>query len=267
MNAIGTMRVKYSNSEVLEARSTRCMWIQPWAAWKCHVSMPWSDPKSPFSVRDPITVKHPLTRPCHIGQPLAMKLGKLGKLGTGSTVVTNMTVILVSLSLVIKLAATIWLNHQLRGLEGKEYTYVGNDYPETLPLSSHRARARIGFENTKHYELDTEQGAREWEALVPGDGVVHLGPEKEPFSVSLFQQLKCLDVLRKEIVDGKRTEVARHCLNYIKQMILCRGDVHLESFNYASHIDPIDQSGDWECRDWDVVYREVRRNQAAAAGG
>ncbi|KIL71222.1 hypothetical protein M378DRAFT_154723 [Amanita muscaria Koide BX008] len=188
-----------------------------------------------------------------------------------------MTVILVSLSLVIKLAATIWLK---RGLGGKEYSesrvrrslhglylpieaYVGNDYPETLPLSSHRARVRIGFENTKHYELDTEQGAREWEALVPGDGVVYLGPEKEPFSVSLFHQLKCLDVLRREIVDGKRTEVARHCLNYIKQMILCRGDVHLESFNYASHIDPIDQSGEWECRDWDAVYREVR----SMAGG
>jgi len=126
---------------------------------------------------------------------------------------------------------------------------------------------RIGFENTNRYKLDTENGAQEWAQLVPGgDGIVYLGEHKQPFSVSLFHQLRCLDILRNETVTprgGAPSELARHCLNYMKQMVLCRGDVHLESFNYASHFDPIDQSGDWECRDWGSVYKEARQNQAA----
>lgn len=144
--------------------------------------------------------------------------------------------------------------------------YLDDDYPETWPLAERRRRVRIGFENSKRYKLDTEQGAREWAELLPGgDGIVYLGEHKQPFGISLFHQLRCLDILRNETVtprDSPPSELARHCLNYLKQMMLCRGDVHLESFNYASHIDPIDQSGDWECRDWDVVYKEAKRNQA-----
>ncbi|KAF8346124.1 hypothetical protein F5887DRAFT_962799 [Amanita rubescens] len=162
--------------------------------------------------------------------------------------VLSVVLLLLSFSVVIKLAATIWLQqHFAQVLNPKQYSYLGNDYPETWPLTEHRPR--------------------EWAQLVPGgDGVVYLGEHKRPFSVSLFHQLRCLDILRNETVtprEGPPSEFARHCLNYMKQMVLCRGDVHLESFNYASHLDPIDQSGDWECRDWGLVYKEAKRNQAA----
>jgi len=175
--------------------------------------------------------------------------------------------LLLSLSVVIKLGATIWLQHHLsRALNQRQYSYLDDDYPETWPLAEWRHRVRIGFENSNRYQLDTEQGAREWAELVPGgDGMVYLGEHKRPFGISVFHQLRCLDILRSETVTPREnppSELARHCLNYIKQMMLCRGDVHLESFNYASNIDPIDQTGDWECRDWDVVYQEAKRNQA-----
>ena len=47
-----------------------------------------------------------------------------------------------------------------------------------------------------------------WRSLVPGDGLVHLGAHREPFMVSMFHQLRCLDALRAQlaaITDGART--------------------------------------------------------------
>ncbi|KAH6896131.1 hypothetical protein BKA70DRAFT_1116859 [Coprinopsis sp. MPI-PUGE-AT-0042] len=125
------------------------------------------------------------------------------------------------------------------------------------------------FDNPRHFLLDTEDGKAEWASLVPGgNGVIHLGPYKQPFTISMFHQLRCLDIIRDETTrdrsnnenDGP-TELGRHCLNYIRQMITCRGDFHLESFQYASHKDPIDQKGVHQCRDWEAAYKEVERNQ------
>ncbi|EAU92218.2 hypothetical protein CC1G_10104 [Coprinopsis cinerea okayama7 len=123
------------------------------------------------------------------------------------------------------------------------------------------------FDNPKHFRLDAEDGIAEWRAIVPEDGgIVHLGPHKQPFTVSMFHQLRCLDIIREETVRDRSngegpTALGRHCLNYIRQMVTCRGDLELESFQYASHKNPINQRGVYECKDWEAVYREVQKNQ------
>lgn len=128
----------------------------------------------------------------------------------------------------------------------------------------------MAFDNPKHYALDTTQGALEWSSLVPSspsspNGTVHLGPYKQPFTVSMMHQLKCLDVIRHETIRGGRDEdgmaLARHCLNYLRQMVTCRADLELESFQFASHKNPIDMHGVYECKDWSRVYEEVKKNQ------
>lgn len=52
----------------------------------------------------------------------------------------------------------------------------------------------------------------------------------------------------------------RHCLNYLRQMILCRGDTLLEMVQ-----DPVssrvDKFGVYQCRDWAVVYDTAAHNQ------
>lgn len=125
----------------------------------------------------------------------------------------------------------------------------------------------MAFDNPKRFRIDTADGKAEWESLVPnGSAVVHLGPYKQPFTVSMFHELRCLDIIREEIlrdhtVSGP-TELGRHCLNYVRQMVTCRGDLHLESFQYASHRDPIDLRGIYECKDFEALYREVKKNRA-----
>ncbi|TFK42236.1 hypothetical protein BDQ12DRAFT_677852 [Crucibulum laeve] len=143
--------------------------------------------------------------------------------------------------------------------------YVRNDYPETWPIQ--RKPVLMAFDNPKHFRLDTEDGIAEWAAIVPGDGIVYLGPYKQPYTVSMFHQLKCLDIMRAETVrdrDGEESTpspLGRHCLNYIRQMVTCRGDWELESFQFASHKNPINLHGIYECKDWGAVYSEAKENQ------
>ena len=59
------------------------------------------------------------------------------------------------------------------------------------------------------------------------------------------------------------TALGRHCLNYLRQMVLCRGDLQLESMQYTSHTNPIDLFGVYERRDWGAVYDAIRENQKA----
>lgn len=84
----------------------------------------------------------------------------------------------------------------------------------------------------------------------------------------MVHQLRCLNILRAEIVrdrstpgPGEYTELARHCLNYIKQMMLCRADAYLEPFWYDNHNGPIDLYSFYECKDWGAVYGEIKKNQ------
>ncbi|KAF9528135.1 hypothetical protein CPB83DRAFT_854969 [Crepidotus variabilis] len=94
----------------------------------------------------------------------------------------------------------------------------------------------------------------------------------------MMHQLKCLDLLREEVVRDRPTvshefkstvqiaPVTRHCLNYIRQMIICRGDWELESFQFASHKNPIEWRGQYQCKDWERLWHFVKKNQEEYEG-
>lgn len=144
--------------------------------------------------------------------------------------------------------------------------YTDGDYPETWHVA--RPRVLLASDSTCRFRLNTSDGAAEWSAIVPGDGFVHLGPNWEPYTISMIHQLRCLNILRRDIMrEGDANEgptaLGRHCLNYLKQMVLCRGDLQLETMQYSSHTNPIDLLGVYECRDWGAVYDAMRKNQQA----
>lgn len=142
---------------------------------------------------------------------------------------------------------------------------MGSDYPEEWPVD--RKTVLMQFDNPKRFRLDSEDGIAEWHALVPGDGLVYLGPHKQPYTIGMMHQLKCLDIIREEMVVERTngspppTALGRHCLNYMRQILMCRGDLELESFQFASHHNPIDWRGVYECKDWEAVFNAVKENQ------
>ncbi|KAF9228297.1 hypothetical protein BS17DRAFT_799668 [Gyrodon lividus] len=124
-----------------------------------------------------------------------------------------------------------------------------------------RKQILLPFDKGLRYGLhDSEQ----WFALFPGDGLVYLGEDHQPAMVSMIHQLRCINVLREQLSLPKalrEEQPARHCMNYLRQMTLCRGDIYLDPFQYASRIKAVDPVPVRRCLDWEAVYKAVEANQ------
>ena len=147
--------------------------------------------------------------------------------------------------------------------------FLETDYPPSLiPLSRHPRDAAIVVEDTVHYHPNASS---EWASLFPvgSGGFVRLGPRARLFGVSMFHQLHCLDKLRRAVVHVPPTEWetwhTQHCLNYVRQMLLCAASVRLEPVKG----DPgagdeglkVDGLGlEHQCRDWSILRTEAERN-------
>lgn len=116
------------------------------------------------------------------------------------------------------------------------------------------------FHDSIHYGLSDDI---DWEALVPHGGVIHLGPERQQYSIALFHQLRCLDILRKAKPEhASEDPLIVHCINYLRQMMHCHMDMHLDSI--VGPGTPIYVMETRTCRDWATVYAEVERNHKSS---
>lgn len=119
-------------------------------------------------------------------------------------------------------------------------------------------------EKTNHYALDSEVGAAQWAALVPPDGgVIRIPGVEMPLTISMFHQLRCLDNIRTALVQNQTFPgpVTTHCMNYIRQMILCRADLYLENVRDTKALHVVDMMGERTCKDWTKVYAAVEENR------
>lgn len=205
---------------------------------------------------------------------------------------TRRYVFLASLCLIMKLgciALLLELQATTTTSPSSRHSYVGSDHPRTWDIG-YLPPIRMNIEPTKHYQLSGYNADAEWAALAPHDGIIHLGPHRQPYSVSLFHQLRCLDIIRRDIVavdwdsdseeslppkdedhdtavaaaaassTSKFKSLSRHCLNYMRQMVLCRADLALDPVlgrGLEARVRPDTN----QCVDWRRVYEELDKNQ------
>lgn len=123
-------------------------------------------------------------------------------------------------------------------------------------------------ENSVHYAIDTPLGIAEWNSTLPSSGgMLYLGDDLHPFSISMFHQLRCLDIIRNEVVSQAKREkkvkssaLVHHCMNYIRQMILCRANLRLESVRRPSGQQVTVPYVTHTCNDWTAVYDAAEKN-------
>ncbi|KZV68537.1 hypothetical protein PENSPDRAFT_512993 [Peniophora sp. CONT] len=125
--------------------------------------------------------------------------------------------------------------------------------------------------NSARYKMEGEESVREWAGLVPRGGhTVQVALPGDPvpttYTVTLFHQMKCLDLLREDMMRivtarAEPSAFTSHCMNYLRQTILCRPNLRLESVKNVrgSAI----RTYDAVCNDWTRVYQEADRNHAA----
>ncbi|KAJ7753629.1 hypothetical protein DFH07DRAFT_823893 [Mycena maculata] len=124
----------------------------------------------------------------------------------------------------------------------------------------------------ERYGLDDDQDD-EWSKVLPAGGhLVHIATDEmaapEPYTLTLFHQLKCLDIIRAQYKSPPNMPISSrtsHCMNYLRQTALCRPNLRLESVD-----DEFGRSDrnfyDTVCHDWTALYGEAERNQAAYEG-
>lgn len=204
-------------------------------------------------------------------------------LDTRNSSIRQPLIILVAFAILVKLAFISWMYHVPLRTERQEYSrsycyvelehilifrhgnsaYIGDDHPSTWNIDLGDPIV-MPFESSAHFNL-TDEGTIEWESLTPENGLIYLGKERRPFSISMFHQLRCLAIMRKRIInlpthispDAAPDPLIHHCINYIRQMVLCRSDVTLEQ-TYAP---PTAVKNNAQiCNNWERVYEEQMVN-------
>jgi len=121
-------------------------------------------------------------------------------------------------------------------------------------------------EGSVRYMLNTSDADVEWALQVPPNGgIVHVnadGEGSEPYMVSFFHQLRCLDILRTTYAAHEHADpLTIHWLNYIRQTVLCRADTKLEKVISFEGLHRVEPWGTMACKDWRRVYQAQHDNQ------
>lgn len=153
--------------------------------------------------------------------------------------------------------------------------YVGDDYPETVPFNTTSGSIPLLVNITSDFPISGPNASKKWESIYPpGYGFVRLGDESRLLCVAMFHQLHCIEKMRIYLDDPSNKHVAlphqHHCMNYLRQLFLCKGDTTLEPIYGSEEGDIVDDSVDLSmrsgsgvkhsCGHWQRVYEAVEDN-------
>jgi hypothetical protein len=77
--------------------------------------------------------------------------------------------------------------------------------------------------------------------------------------LAMFHQMHCIQTLRNNIVGAPVNHHTRHCLNVLRQAVLCGSDITLDAINKPNGTNGLGMVH--VCRDWRKVYDFVAKNQ------
>ncbi|KAH8991846.1 hypothetical protein EDB86DRAFT_3079463 [Lactarius hatsudake] len=87
--------------------------------------------------------------------------------------------------------------------------------------------APMSIERTKHHRLSSADA--ECAVFLPNNGTLYFGPPGDLAIANWFFEQRCLEVIRREIIDAFPQEESRLCVNLIKENLLCRADAVADS--------------------------------------
>ncbi len=94
------------------------------------------------------------------------------------------------------------------------------------------------------------------------DASISMGPNHRTFVLTFYHQLHCIVELKEALMNRNDTlateEHITHCLQYLRQTLLCQGNDKLEEGDFLERHFETDRLGtEMECYDWENVYQEV----------
>ncbi|KAF8193012.1 hypothetical protein BJ912DRAFT_1031235 [Pholiota molesta] len=173
--------------------------------------------------------------------------------------------------ILINLAFPLWRIFKLKerhlpSIDNQVYSYVGTDYPFYHPTLALKP-ARLNLQETLHYGYNSSDTSAndEWNKILDlpiGTGRTHLGDMRRSFLLTFYHQLHCIVELRAALVDRNdkwaTPHHVNHCMQYLRQTLLCQANDMLEEGDFMERTFEIDRLGpELECYDWTSIYQEV----------
>ncbi|KAH9915554.1 uncharacterized protein BXZ73DRAFT_92588 [Epithele typhae] len=153
------------------------------------------------------------------------------------------------------------------------YTFVDEDLPPLMPVPAAERAVLLLPEDSQRYPLWAPQATQEWMfTATAGDGNVHFGANRRMLVVAESHMLHCLRSVRTALAQdappsagGHQMGHLAHCVNFIRQSVLCSADATLEppdafARNYTR--EPAG-NGAHVCKDFDAFYGEMKGNYLA----
>ncbi|KAH6912436.1 hypothetical protein BKA70DRAFT_763748 [Coprinopsis sp. MPI-PUGE-AT-0042] len=165
------------------------------------------------------------------------------------------------------LSSFVGIKTILREASTHRYSYHDRDYPELWTISK---PAPVGMvaEESVHYAIDTPEAMEEWAtSQVDGGGMVRIPPSRRDFALAMFHEMHCLRLMRFAL-GGHYDDMARghmqHCLNYLRQDILCASDVTLEPADILERDYEVERFGSVHVceNNWEATYQDAEANWA-----
>ncbi|KAJ7484284.1 hypothetical protein FB451DRAFT_1554849 [Mycena latifolia] len=143
------------------------------------------------------------------------------------------------------------------------YSYIGRDYPPRYPIISLDTVA-MPLHESVHFSLNASDpmAANEWflySSIPKGIGRTRLGAQQRVFELTVSHQMHCLRRIYLAFVNREDEragpEHVNHCLNYLRQTLLCEGADMLERGDFMERDYDVDQIGDTlVCQDWERAF-------------
>ncbi|KAG7443478.1 uncharacterized protein BT62DRAFT_1009292 [Guyanagaster necrorhizus] len=92
-----------------------------------------------------------------------------------------------------------------RALYEESAAYDDDDFPYEWPIPKLDTILLSIEGSSARFKIQGGDADAEWASLVPGDGHLHLGDRQRPFTLRMFRQLQCLNILRKGILETYRS--------------------------------------------------------------
>ncbi|KAL0961083.1 hypothetical protein HGRIS_006066 [Hohenbuehelia grisea] len=145
-----------------------------------------------------------------------------------------------------------------------QLSHIGPTTSNGVPSSVVSSVVLMNVEETVHFNRSMPSGQKEWPyTRPPGSGNLRLGPLKQVYAASVFHQLHCIEIFSNAITGNKKERRGhlQHCLNYLREMALCRPDLTLEQGDFTQRDFSRERAGATHiCRNWDDEYQSATSN-------
>ncbi|KAJ7114042.1 hypothetical protein C8R44DRAFT_796149 [Mycena epipterygia] len=143
------------------------------------------------------------------------------------------------------------------------YSHVGQDYPLQYPIGP-LDTVTMTLHESVHFALNASDpvAADEWvlySSIPKGIGRTRLGPNQRVFVLTVSHQMHCLRRIHIALLNREDALAnyghVHHCLNYLRQTLLCEAADTLERGDFMERDYELERISDTlVCRDWEKAF-------------